>query len=693
MSSPWFDHLVEFLTSIELLMALLWLGLAIFTVALAILMYTRWGLYKPLRKCMAMSLLAHLLMAGYAATVEIISPPLPPQEPVIHILLSDEPDGKPVAGDPSLASSQAREQPWEAFSTETIVPPQAVALERRAIDPPVDPPRLASGGGALPGEPNVTHVALADIKMLDSTATMPAASTHVPKSKSATTLEAPPAQRREAPTAAVPGGGSLEPVAADASAPATRQPSRDLPAALLDQVIPLPKMTDDNPIELLAKAANSSLGLKPVDRVVGKGEADEAYGDGNVRNSNGSMPSNTAAAQPSTGTPGEPSGGDAEGTVLRGSALLEPVRRRTDVDQPPVPETYKLRIDPNRAGIVRSHGGTGETEAAVKAALKWLADNQAADGRWDPRAHLAGREANIQGRNRQNAGSQADTAMTGLALLAFLGSGHTHLDGPYRDKVRRGLEFLMETQAPDGNLGGRAAAFEFMYCHAMAACALSEAFGLTHDERLEEPVRRAVTYTTAAQDPKGGGWRYKPGDPGDTSQLGWQLMSLKSAELAGIPMSSATRQGVVRYLQRVSSGKSGGLASYRPGEQATHTMTAEALVCWLFLGLAREHPACAEASASLMGNLPDSNASNLYYWYYATLGMHQLQDEHWPRWNEAVRTALLGHQIKQGPLAGSWDTNDLWAGHGGRIYTTALATLTLEVYYRFLPLYGGGKQR
>ena len=68
--------------------------------------------------------------------------------------------------------------------------------------------------------------------------------------------------------------------------------------------------------------------------------------------------------------------------------------------------------------------------------------------------------------------------------------------------------------------------------------------------------------------------------------------------------------------------------------------------------------------------------------------MYQLQDDHWQRWNDALRAALLSRQVHQeGPLAGSWDTSDLWGSYGGRVYTTALATLTLEVYYRFLPLY------
>jgi hypothetical protein len=277
--------------------------------------------------------------------------------------------------------------------------------------------------------------------------------------------------------------------------------------------------------------------------------------------------------------------------------------------------------------------------------------------------------------------------MTGLALLAFLGSGHTHLEGPYQADVRRGLEFLMQAQAPDGNLGGQAAVFEFMYCHAMAACALSEAYGMTRDERLRETVRRAIGYTVAAQDPKGGGWRYRPGDSGDTSQLGWQVMSLKSAELAGFPMSEQTRQGIVRFLQSVSTGRHGGRASYRPGEPSTRTMSAEALVCWQFLGLGREHPACNETGDYVLTELPGEGTFNLYYWYYATLSMYQLQDHHWERWNGAIRKALVERQVKDGPHAGSWDTDDLWGGHGGRVYTTALATLTLEVYYRFMPLY------
>ena len=698
------DRLLEFLAGIEPMIAMLWLGLAIFTVGLAILMYTRWGQYRPLRKCMALSLFAHLLMGGYATTVEIVTPIPHLAEQIVHVSLGDGPDENAPAGGSGAALAKANEQPWEVFPGDAVARPGPTELERGKIDPLVEPTRVARTESTnLPGGPTVDHVAVAVTKSLEpkTTAIAEAAGRSLPL-ESAESIDAPAAQRRDAAPPLTPDTRPDERLSGDAAAQPVRTSSDDVPAALLQQIVPLPKMSETEASQPLATVMESPnpVRLKPVERVAGP-SSDDAYASGNAGSGDaGSSVSPHAAdagrfSTPSiSGLTGQTGGKDSQAGIAEPLASnapdLRPARaaRGSQSDQP-IPDAYRLRVAPNRGKIAQSHGGTAETEAAVKAALKWLADNQAADGRWDPRAHEAGRDRSVLGRNRPEAGSRADTAMTGLALLAFLGSGHTHLDGPYREDVRRGLEFLMRLQAPDGNLGGPAAAYEFMYSHAMATCALSEAYGMTHDRRLREPVRRAIGYTIAAQDPRGGGWRYRPGDPGDTSQLGWQLMSLKSAELAGIPMPDKTRQGIVRYLQSVASGSYGGRASYRPGEPATRTMTAEALVCWQFLGLARENRACNEAGDYLIGELPGEAEYNLYYWYYATLGMYQLHGTHWQRWNNSLRSALLSRQVRQGPQAGSWDTSDVWGGHGGRVYTTALATLTLEVYYRFLPLYAG----
>ena len=81
---------------------------------------------------------------------------------------------------------------------------------------------------------------------------------------------------------------------------------------------------------------------------------------------------------------------------------------------------------------------------------------------------------------------------------------------------------------------------------------------------------------------------------------------------------------------------------------------------------------------------------NLYYWYYGTLSMYQLQGDYWRQWNEALQSALVRTQNGAGDLAGKqWDPVCIWGGYGGRIYSTSMSALCLEVYYRFLPLYKG----
>ena len=155
-------------------------------------------------------------------------------------------------------------------------------------------------------------------------------------------------------------------------------------------------------------------------------------------------------------------------------------------DQPPhsLPEIYELRVAPDRLRAAMGHGGSRETEAAVVAALGWLAKSQNEDGRWQGRRLEGGRGTVVDGQDRREAGTQADTGLTGLTLLAFLGSGHTHQDGEHREQVRKGIDFLIAIQAPDGNLGGQGTLYEKMYCHAMATFALSECCAMSQDDRL-----------------------------------------------------------------------------------------------------------------------------------------------------------------------------------------------------------------
>ena len=354
-----------------------------------------------------------------------------------------------------------------------------------------------------------------------------------------------------------------------------------------------------------------------------------------------------------------------------------------------MPALYADRFGDKRSAAAAARGGSLDTERAVQAALAWLAAAQARDGHWSVVEHGGGVERTVQGHDRRGAGAKSDHGVTGLALLAFLGAGHTHRDGPYADVVSRGLTFLVERQRADGSLAGDAEFFAALYCHGMATLALGEVCALTHDATLRPAVERAVHYTLAMQHPTTGGWRYAAGDRGDTSQLGWQVMVLATARQAGIFAGIEPAEARARtFLQSVSSGRAGGLAAYRPGERPSVAMTAEALLCRLFLGLPVEHAAVHEALASLATAAPDAAHPNAYTWYYATLASFHAGGPQWEAWNARLLAALLPLQRQgSGALAGSWDPDPIWGGHGGRVYATALSAMTLEVYYRHAPVH------
>jgi len=346
---------------------------------------------------------------------------------------------------------------------------------------------------------------------------------------------------------------------------------------------------------------------------------------------------------------------------------------------------YVQRAPEHRASIVERMGGDEETERAVALALKWLADHQHPSGRWDGNEFDAGCGA-CDGQTE----IEVDVALTGLSLLCFLGADHTPAKlGPYQDHVRRAVEWLRERQRPDGDLRGN----ESMYSQGIAAIALAEAYGMTREPTLEEPVARAVNFITKARNTSVGGWRYDPGQPGDTSVLGWQVMALKSALGAGIDVSPEPFIDAGRWLDKVEDPRSPGRYAYQPGKNYTPAMTAEGLFVRELLGADPNSDSLRASVEFLLDRLPDWDAANTYYWYYATLALFHRQGEPWRKWNEPLKSELLQHQRKKGKRAGSWDPDGEWAPTAGRIYQTALCTLMLEVYYRYLPMYAGTDAR
>jgi hypothetical protein len=349
----------------------------------------------------------------------------------------------------------------------------------------------------------------------------------------------------------------------------------------------------------------------------------------------------------------------------------------------------------SRKALLGSGGGTKQSERAVAAALNWLARHQLSSGAWGL-ASYKGRckDGTCSGPGRDEGGDRP-TAATALALLPFLAAGQTHESrGPFKKHIAAGIKFLISNQQRNGDLrmGGD------MYNHGLAAIALCECYGMTGAKNVRAAAQSALNFIMEAQDSQGGGWRYEPRQPGDTSVTGWQIMALKSGQMAYLTVNPAVLEKGKAFLKTVTfGGRGGGRFTYMPGlqladsEDYERATTAIGLLCQQYLHMPRTDPAMVEGTSFLMQNTPDTGIRNVYYWYYATQVMHNQPGPQWDAWNRKMRRILINSQSKEGCAAGSWDPSapmkDAWGDHGGRLMMTSLSALTLEVYYRYLPLY------
>jgi hypothetical protein len=355
-------------------------------------------------------------------------------------------------------------------------------------------------------------------------------------------------------------------------------------------------------------------------------------------------------------------------------------------------------------------GGGGGTEDAVLAALRWLARHQGPDGAWS----TTGYTARCSKACTPNPGhDDFDAGNTGLALLAFLGAGYSHLskdsyDGIcFGDVVRKGLQWMMTHQDPEGCIGSRSVQ-KYMYNHLLCALAICEGFGLTGSNLFKDQAQKAVDFTVASQNP-GRGWRYsyKCGD-NDSSVTGWAVMVLKSAEISGLAIPPSGYTGSRAWLDETTSGDYHRVGYTGPNtgkvfipglnEQFDHNeaLTAIGVMSRIFMDKRKEDPRLTNGCDLLLRAKPEwnGNAIDFYYWYYASLALFQFDGPvggKWRSWNEPMKKALVEHQNLRasGCRNGSWEPVDRWSCEGGRVYATAINALTLEVYYRYANVFGG----
>lgn len=645
-----------------------------------LLRFTRLGRAHLLTKCAVLSLLAHALFGIYAWRTYFVQPGDSGSGGTMMVRLIEH-------AEPSAAErpTPAELPVWEQFA-ELREMPEVEPLPRPIVDPELavervfeSPPDLATGEPVAPQPldalPDVKRPELVVPELLPVAAEKPDAVAEVAEivePRQVPAEQAVPSATDES-VAGQTAGADEESVAStpipQPEAEAAQEPRPEDAEAQPTESVSEPAATSTAEStaanELLAGAGASSelLELPPPPAEPAAGEHSQS-GVGRV-----SPPGESAAPELIPLTPQIP---------VRPAVAALPRR---------VPAEYSERAPERHAAAAAARGGSEQTEQAVELALAWLASQQRPDGRWDPRLTGGGLERLELGQDRRGAGLRADNGITGLALLAFLGAGQTPQQGKYRETVARGLDYLVQTQTADGFLGGPAMNFERTYCHGMALLALGEGLVMTGDEGLRRAVQRGVAYTVNSQSRQDGGWRYQPGEAGDMSQFGWQVLALRSAEAGGVAIPDATREGMQRFLAGTTRGQFRGIGCYRPGEGPSPTMTAEALLCRQLLEQRVDPRTSDEASSYLLQTLPVQSAVNEYYWYYGTLALYHTGGRAWEIWNQRLTDVLLKRQIQAGADAGAWPADGMWAGYGGKVFSTALSTLCLEVYYRYQPLH------
>ncbi|MCK6470270.1 MAG: hypothetical protein L6R28_00875 [Planctomycetes bacterium] len=349
-------------------------------------------------------------------------------------------------------------------------------------------------------------------------------------------------------------------------------------------------------------------------------------------------------------------------------------------------------------------GGGKATESAVDKALEWLARHQEADGSWKVTA-TEGDQANW------------DPGVTGLAVLAFLGAGHTEKIGKYKGNVQKGIAWIIAQQAADGSIGNQAQWKNHGGCgyhHPICGMALAEAAAMARIPETAAAAQKAINYSCEIHQAQDGpsdkfGWRYTAKDrTGDLSNVGWFVMQLKSAKVAGLQVDPASFEGAIKYLNHVMADpvnvKKDPNASYDTGghrygysdKNPWHNTTSIGTLCRLFTGtkpeevagavrwVMNEEPLRWEAG---MGKGVSNHPFPMYFLYYTTLTAFQVGGEIWKEWNDGMKQLLLTNQRKDGDADGSWDPLGGHEKKAGRAYTTALGAMCLEVYYRYLPMY------
>lgn len=311
-----------------------------------------------------------------------------------------------------------------------------------------------------------------------------------------------------------------------------------------------------------------------------------------------------------------------------------------------------------------------------------------------------------------------------MVLLAFLGAGYTHQDGMYQDVVKKGLEWLAaQSDVGDFRFSRQEAAqlsqvhfyIPALYSHGLASIAFCEAYGMTQDRVYLDHARKSLDFIEASQH-SGGGWRYGLKMPGDTSVVGWQVMAIVSGRMSGLHVNREVPGRVVSFLDGVNEfGR--GTYGYTDKYNVSPATMAIGTLCRMYVHFGFNHAEMERSIKRIAATNPTRNSAYdnyyvmqvLHHWggqkpilnegqppaiasprtaSATDLAEHAEREKVWTSWNARCRDRLVTTQLKAGHAKGAWNPSGDHSAHGGILCQTALSVMTLEVYYRHMPIYG-----
>jgi hypothetical protein len=319
--------------------------------------------------------------------------------------------------------------------------------------------------------------------------------------------------------------------------------------------------------------------------------------------------------------------------------------------------------------LLKLYGGTAESEAAVRKGLTWIADQQQSDGAWS------------FWKSPESTGTtpvDESVAATAMALLAFQGAGNTHQSGEFKGNVRRGIEWLLKQQKENGEFPGAT-----LYTHGLCLNVITELYGMSQDPNLHDAAKRAVAFAVESQNDRFGGWRYRPKEEADTSVTGWFVQGLTTARHASLDVPDQSFRLMTNYLDAAQRDEGESYPYVARGGTSQPGTTAIGLLCRQLIDRNRDTKGMAKGLARLSTVYGfDIKGNDYYYWYHASQALRNYGGPAWESWNDKMRSLLCAKQVPDGPFSGRWPPESPWGGSRGSIFTTCMAVLTLEVYYR-----------